>query len=336
MSDAEWSITDAVDAFLAQAGEFLLAERARNTVLLTVTETLRVNAATSACAPGGEAALSHGSSRSDEAALSHGSSRSDEAAPSGGAAPSDGPALYGGIPLYGWWRPAPTGQARPELPAAAFLHTPPFPVLLTDMTDEAAAALAHELGAAGHEVPGVNAPEHAAWAFAKTWRQRTGTEVSAQRQMRLFRLAQLSWPSPMPEGKARLATAADRDLLISWFGAFSRDVGEAYVHDQGTAVDERLSYRGLTIWESGGIPVSLASVTRAVAGMVRVGPVYTPPELRGRGYAGAVTATVSHAAADAGAAEVLLYTDLANPTSNALYQRLGYRPVEDRVMLAFG
>jgi predicted GNAT family acetyltransferase len=70
--------------------------------------------------------------------------------------------------------------------------------------------------------------------------------------------------------------------------------------------------------------------------MVRVGSVYTPSELRGRGYAGAVTATVSQAARDAGAAEVLLYTDLANPTSNALYQRLGYRPVEDRVMLSFG
>jgi predicted GNAT family acetyltransferase len=106
--------------------------------------------------------------------------------------------------------------------------------------------------------------------------------------------------------------------------------------DQGAAVDERLSYRGLTIWESGRIPVSLAGVTRTVAGMVRVGPVYTPRELRGRGYAGAATATVSQAARDAGTAEVLLFTDLANPTSNALYQRLGYRPVEDRVLLTFG
>jgi GNAT superfamily N-acetyltransferase len=78
------------------------------------------------------------------------------------------------------------------------------------------------------------------------------------------------------------------------------------------------------------------AVTRTVAGMVRVGPVYTPPELRGRGYAGAVTATVSHVALDAGVTDVLLYTDLANPTSNALYQRIGYRPVEDRVMLSFG
>jgi predicted GNAT family acetyltransferase len=69
--------------------------------------------------------------------------------------------------------------------------------------------------------------------------------------------------------------------------------------------------------------------------MVRVAPVYTPPEHRGRGYAAAATAVVSRAALDAGAREVLLYTDLANPTSNRLYARLGYRPVEDRVVLTF-
>ena len=69
--------------------------------------------------------------------------------------------------------------------------------------------------------------------------------------------------------------------------------------------------------------------------MVRVGPVYTPPERRGRGYAGAVTVAVSQASLDAGVREVVLYTDLANPTSNALYQRLGYRPVEDRVIFSF-
>jgi predicted GNAT family acetyltransferase len=68
---------------------------------------------------------------------------------------------------------------------------------------------------------------------------------------------------------------------------------------------------------------------------MRVAPVYTPKQLRGRGYAGAVTAAVSQAALDAGAAEVSLFTDLANPTSNALYQRLGYRPLEDQVILEF-
>ena len=93
-------------------------------------------------------------------------------------------------------------------------------------------------------------------------------------------------------------------------------------------------HRG-TLWETAGGPMSMAGATRAVAGQARVGPVYTPPERRGRGFGGAVTAAVSQAAKDAGVGEVLLYTDLANPTSNALYQRLGYEPVSDSVQLLF-
>ncbi len=105
--------------------------------------------------------------------------------------------------------------------------------------------------------------------------------------------------------------------------------------DHSRAAVGRLAYGGITVWEAGGVPVSVAGRTRAVAGMVRLGPVYTPPELRGHGYASAATAVVSQAALDAGLREVVLYTDLANPTSNGLYQRLGYQPVEDRVMLSF-
>ena len=127
----------------------------------------------------------------------------------------------------------------------------------------------------------------------------------------------------------------DRDLLTHWFEAFAVEVDDAVSQDHAAAVDVRLGYGGITVWEAGGIPVSMASVTRAVDGMIRVGPVYTPPAMRGYGYAGGATAAVSQAALDAGATQVVLYTDLANPTSNALYERLGYRPVEDRVVLTF-
>ena len=277
-------MTHAVGEFLAATEEFLHADRARNTVLLTVTETLRLTG-------------------------------------SGGGADR---------PLLGWWRSA-DGAVT-----AAFLHTPPFPVLLSGMTADAAAALAGQLAATGRPLPGVNGAERNATAFADVWRHRhAGTGVRVLRGMRLFRLGELTWPDPRPAGAPRLATAADRDLLITWFDGFSADVEEPAI-DHGPAVDERLSYDGLTIWEADGRPVSLAGVTRTVAGMVRVGPVYTPAELRGRGYAGAVTSAVSQAALDAGTSDVLLYTDLANPTSNTLYQRLGYRPVEDRVVLSFG
>jgi hypothetical protein len=280
-------MTEAVEEFVAEAGEFLRAERARNTVLLTVTETVRA--------------------------------RPDRYREAGQA-----------VPVFGWWSLPGAGVS------AAFLQTPPFPALLTGMTDEAAAALALELADAGRAISGVNATPEAGQAFAAAWRDRRGVAGSVHSRQRLFRLGDLAWPSPMPAGEARLATAADRDLLITWFGAFAAETGIEEQGDQAPAVDDRLGYQGITVWEAGGIPVSLASVSRSVAGMVRVGPVYTPLELRGQGYAGAATAAVSQAALEAGTAEVLLFTDLANPTSNALYQRLGYRPVEDRVLLSFG
>ena len=181
----------------------------------------------------------------------------------------------------------------------------------------------------------MDASQEAADAFAAAWRDHSGDIVSVHRRMRQFRLGELIRPEPGPEGAARLADRRDRDLLTEWFGAFVRDVGDPPRQDHGTAVDERLSYGGLTVWTASGAPVSMAGVTRSVAGMVRVGSVYTPPALRGRGYAGAMTAAVSQAARDAASREVVLFTDLANPTSNALYQRLGYRPVEDRVTLSF-
>ena len=270
--------------FLSVTGEFLRAEAARNSVMLTVTADLE------AAGPG---------------------------------AGDDGT-------LFGWQRP----QAGPL--TAAFMHTPGYPVMLSGMSETAAAELARDLTAARHGVPGINGAQQAADAFTAAWRDRTGDAVTVQRRMRLFRLARLVPPALPAEGSARPAAGTDRDLLTAWFEAFAREVNDDIPgHDHGADVDKRLGYDGITFWEAGGAPVSIACLTRAVGGMARVGPVYTPPELRGRGYAGAATAAVSQAALDAGVREVVLYTDLANPVSNALYERLGYRAVEDRVVLSF-
>jgi predicted GNAT family acetyltransferase len=321
-----WKMTEAVDEFLVTAGEFLRAERARNTILLTVTETLRIRNAAGRDAADRNAA---GRDAADQNAADRNAAGRD-AADQNAADRDSGTSAPGVAPLFGWWWQG--GGV-----AGAFLHTPPFPVLLTVVPSEAAAALADALAAVGREIRGINAAAEAAGVFADAWRERTGAGAArVQRRMRLFRLGELTWPSPRPEGEARLATVADRDLLISWFAVFAQDTGEPVPQDARRVVDERLSHQGLTLWEANGAVVSMVGVTRAVDGMARIAPVYTPAELRGRGYAGATTATVSQAALDAGVAEVVLYTDLANPTSNALYQRIGYRAVEDRVMLTFG
>ncbi|HWS37517.1 MAG TPA: GNAT family N-acetyltransferase, partial [Actinoplanes sp.] len=119
-----------------------------------------------------------------------------------------------------------------------------------------------------------------------------------------------------------------------WFRDFFDHLGEG-PSDVGGVVDERLTDDGVTIWESAGEPVAMAAHSRIEAGMARIQYVYTPPAHRRHGFGGAVTTAVTRKTLAAGATEVALFTDLSNPTSNALYPRLGYRPIEDRAVVEF-
>ncbi|MFF3732043.1 GNAT family N-acetyltransferase [Streptomyces sp. NPDC002476] len=126
----------------------------------------------------------------------------------------------------------------------------------------------------------------------------------------------------------------DADPLLGWWRGADGSQGRWCRPRPERLADERTASGGLTLWEDGGVPVSMAGVSPRIAGMVRIAAVCTPPEHGRRGYASAVTARASRAARKAGAAEVLLFTDLANPTSNGVYRRIGYRPVSDRLLLA--
>lgn len=216
-------------------------------------------------------------------------------------------------PYFGWYEDSGV--------RAAFLRTPPMPAIVSDAPEHAARSLVEALDG----VPALSGPADTVRAFAEAWRAATGRSAKVASNRRLFRLAELTPPRPAPAGRARLVTEADRDLLVAWFAAFSADVGDPAAHPERT-VDRRLATGELLLWEIDDVPVSLAGATAPIAGVTRVAPVYTPATLRGRGYAGAVTAAISRRGLDAGH-EVVLYTDMANPTSNALYQRLGYRPI---------
>lgn len=243
-----------------------------------------------------------------------------------------GPHRYGaGAPLFGLLADG-DGGVR-----AALVHTPPRQLHLTPLTADEADALAARLLGADHPVPAVSARRETAEAFADAWQRRSGASGELGMRQRLYGLRELVVPEPVPEGRARVAGPADRGLLMRWVGEFSEAVGEPGFIAPGEWADARIARGGATLWETpDGAPVSLAGVTRRVAGQIRVGPVYTPAHLRGRGYAGAATAEASRAALAAGAEQVLLFTDLANPTSNALYQRIGYREIADFATYDFG
>ncbi|MFJ9371768.1 GNAT family N-acetyltransferase [Streptomyces sp. NPDC101455] len=236
-----------------------------------------------------------------------------------------------GLRMYGEGDPVFGALERDGEVRAAFFRTPPGRLMLTPLAAEETVELASQLALRGDELPGVMAELHTASTFAEAWASRTGALSQLHARQRLYRLGELTTPQSFSPGRPRVATANDRDQLMRWYVEFAAAIGESDTsQDPGEWADSRIAYGGITLWETpDGTPVSMAGLTTKVAGQVRVAPVYTPADLRGRGYAGAVTAEVSGMALAAGADEVLLFTDLANPTSNALYQRIGYRPVDD-------
>ncbi|MFF1792920.1 GNAT family N-acetyltransferase [Kitasatospora sp. NPDC058263] len=244
-----------------------------------------------------------------------------------------GPHAFGPqTPVFGWWSREPRGPVE-----GAFLRTPPFEPRLGVMPDRAAAELAVELAAAGPdftEVTAVSGGESAVHAFAAAWQAATGATACARSRQRLYRLDGLTGPPRPPAGRPRVCAPADRELLVDWYGAFGAEVAIELPNARDT-VDDRIAAGLLHVWEDGGAPVAMAGNSPVIAGMSRIGPVYTPPERRGRGYASGVTAAASAHALAQGAAEVLLFTDLANPTSNSIYRQLGYRPVEDCLTVGF-
>ncbi len=223
-----------------------------------------------------------------------------------------------------------------ETRAAFYRLSPDRGISLTPLTPGQADGLAARLAALGHTLPGVSADQDTAAAFAEAWRRHTGVTATLRVRLHLHRLGTLTPPRPFPEGRGRVAGEQDLEHLISLCRGFAADVGEDVTIDADTWPRTRFADKSYTFWETpDGTPVSMAGLNPMVAGLSQVDPVYTPAALRGHGYAAAATVEVSRAALAAGATDVVLFTDAANPTSNALYRRLGYVPVVDWAGYAF-
>ncbi|MFF8486173.1 GNAT family N-acetyltransferase [Streptomyces antibioticus] len=202
---------------------------------------------------------------------------------------------------------------------------------LSPLTPDHADSLAARMAALGHTVPSVSADERTAVAFAEAWRRHSGAEATPRDlRLRLYRLGTPTPPEPLPAGRARVLGEQDLDQVIFWCGEFAKSVGEDVSLDAATWAGSRFADKRYTLWETpDGTPVSVAGANPLIGGQIQVDVVHTPAHLRGRGYAGAVVTEVGRAALAAGAQDVVLFADLANPTSNALYQRLGYRTLTD-------
>lgn len=225
----------------------------------------------------------------------------------------------------------------PDGPIAVAMRTPPFNMLLAVAPESAIGPLVDELALRGGELPGVTGPAPAARAFAQRWSQVRGMATTVTMQQGLYELTKVVPPDPRAPGALRFAMADDVDLVASWMTGFAGDAGlPAHEREalRKTAAG-RVAGGGLFVWEHEGAPVSMASLQGATRHGIRVSFVYTPPQRRGRGYASACVAAVSEHALASGKRFCTLYTDLANPTSNAIYQRVGYRRIGESEMIAF-
>jgi ribosomal protein S18 acetylase RimI-like enzyme len=193
----------------------------------------------------------------------------------------------------------------------------------------------------GHILPGVFGPRSVAEHFAQQWAHLHGCRVTTVMDVLLYRLTAVRRPAPVA-GFMRGAVEADRPLLVEWFAAFSaealpQDFGSTAPHiDYDRAVTQWLTdpSRFLVLWEADG-PVAVAGATRTFPNNARISVVYTPPQHRRRGYAGALVAALSQAQLDDGRAYCFLSADLHNPTANRIYQSIGYAPVLESVNLQF-
>ena len=228
--------------------------------------------------------------------------------------------LYRDQPIFGWLAATDAPDGRDV--RGVVLHTPPHPVLLCDVPPESIPPLAEALRS--REVAGAFGPVGQVDAFAEEW----GATPVRRLDERLYRLGTLVEPSV--QGHARRARPNDLDRMVDWYVDFVAEAGApGRETNAGDLLRLRIAQNELVVWENEGEIVAMAGFSTPIAGMSRVGPVYTLPRHRRRGYGSAVTHAATVAAREAGAAEVVLFTDLANPTSNGIYQALGYRPVSD-------
>jgi len=219
---------------------------------------------------------------------------------------------------------------------AVATQTPPFGLVLSEARDPAIVnALAERLAADGAKLPTASGPVEVARAFAERWASLAGVVPSVLTEERIYEATTVVHPHGVP-GEMRAYSAADRPLAIDWIDAFFAEAMPDAPEGRAEGfVDNRAAGIGsLVVWEHDARVVSLAGHAGETPNGARVGPVYTPPGLRGRGYASALTAALT--------AQLLqrlqfcfLFTDRANPISNSIYQRIGYRPVTDITLWRF-
>jgi predicted GNAT family acetyltransferase len=206
-----------------------------------------------------------------------------------------------------------------------------FAATLTPMAPEAVAGMVDAIVRKGVALPGVIGEAATAARFAGQWTERHGSAAFPVEGQRIYELARVSDKDEVC-GRLRKASLRDRDLVVAWMRGFYADAGQG-VGGFEPLVERRLAAGLFWLWEDGE-PTSMVANSMPVEGVVRMRAVYTPPDRRNRGYAGACVGDLSRRMRDEGH-RCMLYTDLGNPTSNSVYRRIGYNAVAEALRYRF-
>ena len=207
-------------------------------------------------------------------------------------------------------------------PGHCAVKTPGYGILLGDLDRDDCARLAETV--ASVDYPGVVGVDLAPPTFVEC-AAATGATFDAPEAMRIHTLVQAP-KFPGVAGAARVATIDDAPLLREWLNAFRAEATPRDPPVSREEIDRAAAGGRYMFWIVNGEPVSMAAVARSLRGSLAIGGVYTPPELRARGYAGSATAALCQRAFAEGKRFVTLYTDLANPFSNRCYAKIGFSP----------
>lgn len=216
---------------------------------------------------------------------------------------------------------------------ASAMRTPPHNLIVAAGSDaDALPTIVDDARRLMPDTPGLSGTTELAARAVELWTARTGAKARVVMAQRIYRLTRVIPPRRAPGG-ARIATADDRVTLVPWFEAFMAEALPAGRHAAARqSAEETATYwigsGALWVWIDGDA-VAMAGAGGATPNGIRVSAVYTPPDRRRRGYASSLVATVSQAQLDAGRRFCFLFTDLSNPTSNKIYQDIGYEPVCD-------
>ena len=222
-----------------------------------------------------------------------------------------------------------------EVVLSAFM-TPPWNILVnsTVESDHPFEILADRLMKSGYSIPGVNGPRDSSEIFRRIWCDKSGLKSRLHMEMRLFVLNELN-TIKKTGGHMISADLGHLDLLADWGKKFHLDVG-MNINDDFILrhVKYQIETGNAFIWMDDG-PVCMTFRERPHDDGVTIGFVYTPDELRNRGYATNLVESVSRYSLERGYNYCSLFTDLSNPTSNSIYLKIGYRPVCDYIHYSF-